>query len=103
MAENEQTGYKLRAKAIIQSYGFIANEAHCAVEAKPPVEWNKGQAALYILRREFGEDWPNKVKVIFAGDDTTDEDAMKVTNPLRSLILSLEKSLFPICMCECRR
>lgn len=37
-----------------------------------------GEAALYILREEFGENWPEKVKVIFAGDDTTDEDAMKV-------------------------
>lgn len=37
-----------------------------------------GEAALYILREEFGDNWPEKVKVIFAGDDTTDEDAMKV-------------------------
>lgn len=37
-----------------------------------------GEAALYILREEFGENWAEKVKVIFAGDDTTDEDAMKV-------------------------
>lgn len=64
---------------IIQSHGYIANPAHCAVEAKPATEWNKGQAALHMLSREFGDNWPNTVKVIFAGDDTTDEDAMKVT------------------------
>lgn len=39
--------------------------------------FNSGEAALLILRTEFGEDWVNKVKVIFAGDDTTDEDAMR--------------------------
>lgn len=49
-----------------------------AIEAKPAVLWNKGEAALHILRQEYGNDWANKVKVIFAGDDTTDEDAMKV-------------------------
>lgn len=49
-----------------------------AIEAKPAVQWNKGEAALHILRQEFGNDWSEKVKVIFAGDDTTDEDAMKV-------------------------
>lgn len=38
-----------------------------------------GEAALHILREEFGDNWNEKVKVIFAGDDTTDEDAMKVT------------------------
>ncbi|XP_031623221.1 trehalose-phosphate phosphatase B-like isoform X2 [Contarinia nasturtii] len=74
--EIEQPTYKSQATSIIQSYGFIANPAHAAVEAKPPVVWNKGEAALYILRAEFGDDWSNKVKVIFAGDDTTDEDAM---------------------------
>lgn len=37
-----------------------------------------GEAALYILREEFGDNWAERVKVIFAGDDTTDEDAMRV-------------------------
>lgn len=36
-----------------------------------------GKAALYILNEEFGRDWKNKVKVVFIGDDTTDEDAMQ--------------------------
>lgn len=33
---------------------------------------------MHILREEFGENWAEIVKVIFAGDDTTDEDAMRV-------------------------
>lgn len=37
-----------------------------------------GEAAKYILRAEFGDNWMENVKVIFAGDDTTDEDAMRV-------------------------
>lgn len=45
-----------------------------------------GEAALYILREEFGNDWPEKVKVVFAGDDTTDEDAMKVITIFFQLI-----------------
>lgn len=32
---------------------------------------------MLILREEFGDDWSDKVKVFFAGDDTTDEDAMR--------------------------
>lgn len=74
----EHDAYRLRATSIIESYGFIPNQAHMAIEAKPPVQWNKGEAALHILRQEFGNDWADKVKVIWAGDDTTDEDAMKV-------------------------
>ncbi|XP_059618854.1 uncharacterized protein LOC132263214 isoform X2 [Phlebotomus argentipes] len=62
----------------VESFGFRANQAHMAIEAKPPVEWNKGKAALYILQNKFGNDWASKAKVFFAGDDTTDEDAMMV-------------------------
>lgn len=66
-----------QATIIIQNYGYVANQAHCAIEARPPVQWNKGEAALHILRGQFGNDWHTHTKVIFAGDDTTDEDAMK--------------------------
>lgn len=51
-----------------------------ALEARPKVEWNKGSVALLILDKKFGEKkWQGNVKVIFAGDDTTDEDAMLVS------------------------
>ncbi|XP_075153943.1 uncharacterized protein LOC142227349 isoform X3 [Haematobia irritans] len=63
---------------IIESYGFRANQAHEAIEAKPPVNWNKGEAALFILKQQFGDNWADDVKVVFAGDDTTDEDAMRL-------------------------
>lgn len=67
------------AGRIIRSYGYVNSPAHLAVEGKPPVHWNKGEAALLILREEFGDDWPSHVKAVFAGDDTTDEDAMRVS------------------------
>ncbi|XP_036222819.2 uncharacterized protein [Bactrocera oleae] len=62
---------------IIESHGFSAQLAHHAIEAKPPVNWHKGEAALLILKDRFGENWADKIKVIFAGDDNTDEDAMR--------------------------
>jgi trehalose-6-phosphatase len=37
-----------------------------------------GYAASYILEHEFGANWKNEVKTVFAGDDTTDEDIMRV-------------------------
>jgi len=64
-------------RKIIRSFGFIANEAKGVIEGQPPVDWNKGNAALLILEKEFGNDWQSHIKVIFAGDDTTDENAMK--------------------------
>lgn len=66
------------AKRLIEEAGFQAGQAHCAIEAKPPVLWDKGRASLYILRATFGLDWSERVRIIYAGDDVTDEDAMRV-------------------------
>ncbi|KAH8271047.1 hypothetical protein KR018_003533 [Drosophila ironensis] len=75
-------GLKELASTICRKHGFRPNQAHEAIEAKPPVNWNKGEAALYILKQKFGEDWHQDVSVVFAGDDTTDEDAMRVLRGL---------------------
>ena len=69
-----------KARDLMESYGFKAAESNCALEAKPPVSWNKGRASIYILRTAFGVDWSERIKIIYAGDDVTDEDAMMVRN-----------------------
>jgi trehalose 6-phosphate phosphatase len=67
-----------KASEIISQFGYRCSQAHEALEAKPPVDWNKGFAAAYVLDHEFGTNWKNEIKTIFAGDDTTDEDIMRV-------------------------
>lgn len=67
------------AAAMIEKAGFNAARAHCAIEAKPPVQWNKGRASIYILRTAFGVDWSERIRIIYVGDDATDEDAMTVS------------------------
>uniref|UniRef100_A0A8W7K8E8 Trehalose 6-phosphate phosphatase n=2 Tax=Anopheles albimanus TaxID=7167 RepID=A0A8W7K8E8_ANOAL len=82
-----------RAKEIIESYGYRANEAHASVEGKPPVQWNKGLAAEYILGTSFDPSWRQR-KVIFAGDDTTDEDVMQmIKGSGRSFRVTKDKAL----------
>lgn len=68
-----------KARTLIEKYGFRATAAHCALEARPPVQWNKGRASIYILRTSFGVDWSERIKIIYVGDDLTDEDAMVVS------------------------
>ena len=68
---------KAEAKKLIEDSGFLCFPALCALEAKPPVEWDKGRAAIYILRTAFGVDWNERIKIVFAGDDVGDEDAIE--------------------------
>jgi trehalose 6-phosphate synthase/phosphatase len=67
-----------RLKLIIAAAGFQARDGLCAVEARPPIGWDKGQAALYILRQWYGPAWSERVRVVYAGDDQTDEDAFRL-------------------------
>ncbi len=67
-----------QARAIIRAAGFQARDAHAAVEARPPIGWDKGQAVIYVVRRRYGPSWAERVRVVYAGDDETDEDAFRV-------------------------
>lgn len=78
MPEDQHDIIRDEASEIIKGFGYRANQAHCAIEAKPPVLWHKGLAAEYILSHNFGENWRSNVKVLFAGDDTTDEDVFEL-------------------------
>lgn len=69
-----------QARKLVEEAGFKVGNAHCAIEAKPPVEWNKGRASIYILRTAFGVDWSERIRIIYVGDDVTDEDAMMVSD-----------------------
>lgn len=68
------------AEQLMKDNGFSVGKGHCVLEARPPVLWNKGRASIYILRTAFGVDWHERVRIIYAGDDVTDEDAITVNN-----------------------
>ena len=47
------------------------------IEFSSSISSFQGNAAIHILRSAFGVAWSDRIRIIFAGDDLTDEDAMK--------------------------
>jgi len=75
--ENRRSGLVDEVREIINQAGYQARDAHCAVEARPPIGWDKGRAVLHVLRTRYGPSWSEDVRVIYVGDDQTDEDAFR--------------------------
>jgi trehalose 6-phosphate synthase/phosphatase len=81
-----------RARAIVREAGFQARDALCAVEARPPIGWDKGRAVIHVLRARHGPAWSESLRVIYVGDDDTDEDAFRTARPDRLLAIRVGNS-----------
>jgi trehalose 6-phosphate synthase/phosphatase len=71
-----------RAKDAARDAGFQARDALCAVEIRPPTDWDKGDAVLHVLRSLHGRAWSESVEAVYVGDDETDEDAFRALQGL---------------------
>jgi trehalose 6-phosphate synthase/phosphatase len=75
--EEKRAALVEEARRIMTEAGYQPRDAHLAVEARPPIGWDKGRAVLHILRCLYGRAWSERVRVIYVGDDQTDEDAFR--------------------------
>ena len=66
-----------KAEKIFKETGLNISHSYMAFEARPPIQWDKGYAALFIMDSLYGKNWSDNICTIFAGDDKTDEDAFK--------------------------
>jgi trehalose 6-phosphate synthase/phosphatase len=75
--EAEQEGLEKKAASIFKRYRLRVTRGKCVVEGRPPVDWNKGKAVLFVLAHRHGADWSSRVRALYVGDDVTDEDAFR--------------------------
>jgi trehalose 6-phosphate synthase/phosphatase len=64
-----------RAEQILRRLHLRVTHGKMVVEGRPPLDWHKGQAVLYVLMQRHGADWPSRIRALYIGDDVTDEDA----------------------------
>ena len=76
-----------RAEIMIRRRKLRATEGKEQIEARPPVDWHKGMAVLYVLVKRYGRDWPTAVRALYVGDDATDEDAFRSLRGIGRAIL----------------
>lgn len=78
-----------RAEKILRKRRLRVVTGRDAVEGRPPVDWHKGHAVLYVVVRRHGVQWPARVRALYVGDDATDEDAFRSLSGIgRSICVS---------------
>jgi trehalose 6-phosphate synthase/phosphatase len=82
VSEESRPSLLEEARALVREEGFQAFDGPLALEARPPIGWDKGRAVLYVLRKRHSPSWTERVRVIYVGDDGTDEDAFRVLSGL---------------------
>lgn len=75
--EPVKTELAQKTKEVVPTSDFKLVQCHSGYEVGPKIDWNKGNVALLILDKKYENNWKGKVKVIYIGDDTSDEEAMK--------------------------
>lgn len=75
--EGQRRDAERHAADVIRRQGLRPTRGKLVVEGRPPITWGKGHAVLHVLTQRYGSEWPGRVRALYLGDDTTDEDAFR--------------------------
>ncbi|KAL7003577.1 trehalose-phosphatase [Sarracenia purpurea var. burkii] len=82
VAEEDYGKLQEKVQYVLTKYpGFHLTRGKKVIEIRPPINWNKGDALKYFLDT-LGFANSGNVFPIYVGDDRTDEDAFKVSDPI---------------------
>ncbi len=89
----ERPDVERRAEQIFRRLHLRVTHGKMVIEGRPPLDWHKGQAVLYVLMQRHGADWPSRTRALYIGDDATDEDAFQSLRGIgRSIHVSPKES-----------
>jgi trehalose 6-phosphate synthase/phosphatase len=77
VAEHDRDEVVRRVRSLLRRRRMRVVEGKLVLEGRPPVDWHKGHAVLWLLGQRYGDNWPSHVRALFIGDDTTDEDVFR--------------------------
>jgi trehalose 6-phosphate synthase/phosphatase len=71
-----------RARTLIGRAGFRARDQPQGIEVLPPLAWNEGHAVHHIARERYGPNWSEKVRILYVGGDTPNDDIFRMLRGL---------------------
>ncbi|MGE0267039.1 MAG: trehalose-phosphatase [Candidatus Omnitrophota bacterium] len=69
-------------RSYLNSQRINVLEGKKVIEVRPPVQWNKGDAVLWLSAKWQKKVNKEKMLIMYAGDDVTDEDAFRAIGNL---------------------
>jgi len=77
VAERDRERTVRKVRSLLRRKRLRVVQGKLVLEGRPTAEWHKGHAVLWLLGYRYGADWPTRVRALFVGDDTTDEDVFR--------------------------
>jgi len=78
LVSNVQSCFNQVVRSYLQRRQIVVCRGKALLEVRPPFDWNKGNAVLWLLEQIRFAKRNVKISPVYIGDDLTDEDAFEI-------------------------